>query len=340
MSIYKNTNGKWYYNFMLNGDRKHGVCKGCFEKSEALEYEADMKRELSLIQRGKITKTEKTITIKRMFDLYLRYSEINKVAKSFVDDKHKAEVMLDFFGSNYTIYTITPSKIEDFKKYIVITKKLSKATFNRYFSALSKAYNLIIIEDRLNIQNPCKAVGKLQEDNCKIRYLTEDEENRLIPELPDYLKPIVVCALTTGLRYSNIVNLRWEAIDFKYNFVEILKQENKGHKKIQLPLSSKLKAELEKIGVQDEGFVFVSHRTGHAYKKLQEGFSQACKRAKVKNFRFHDLRHTVATRLVANGADLMTVKEFMAHSSLATTQRYMHPTPENMKKAVDILDGF
>ncbi len=110
MSIYKNTNGKWYYNFMLNGDRKHGVCKGCLEKSEALEYEADMKRELSLVQRGKITKTEKTITIKRMFDLYLRYSEINKVAKSFVDDKHKAEVMLDFFGANYTILYI-PCKV-------------------------------------------------------------------------------------------------------------------------------------------------------------------------------------------------------------------------------------
>lgn len=340
MSIYKHKNGQWYYNFMLNGERKHGVCKGCFEKSEALEYEADMKRELSLIQRGKITKADKNITIKRMFDLYLRYSEINKATKSFVDDKHKVEVMLDFFGRDYTIYTITPSKIEDLKKYIIINKKLSNATFNRYFSALSKAFNMIIIENKLNIQNPCKAVGKLQEDNSKIRYLTEKEETKLMAELPEYLKPIVICALTTGLRYSNIVNLKWESIDFEFNFIEVLKQENKGHKKIQIPLSAKFKKELEQIGIKEEGFVFISHRTGANYKKIQEGFSQACKRAKIKNFRFHDLRHTVATRLVANGADLMTVKEFMAHSSLATTQRYMHPTPENMKKAVDILDGF
>ena len=192
----------------------------------------------------------------------------------------------------------------------------------------------------LNIKNPCKSVKKLKEDNQIIRYLTIGEEKRLMEELPEYLKSIVICALTTGLRLSNILNLKWESVNFEYNFIEILKQENKGHKKIQLPLGSKLRAVFEKMSKREKGYIFVSHRTGTKYTNINDGFKEALKRANIDNFRFHDLRHTVATRLVANGADLLTVKQYMAHSNISTTQRYMHPTPENMIKAVDILDNF
>ena len=150
-------------------------------------------------------------------------------------------------------------------------------------------------------------------------------------ELPNYLKPIVICALSTGLRLSNVLNIKWESIDFENNFIEILKQDNKGHIKIQLPISNKFKLVLDEIGIKQEGYIFISHRTKTKFKKINNGFKEACNRAGIKNFRFHDLRHTVATRLVAKGADLGTVREYLGHSSLAMTQRYSHPTPENMQ---------
>lgn len=239
-----------------------------------------------------------------------------------------------------SISEITPSKIDGLKIYLVQDKKLAKATFNRYYSALSKAFNVIIDDKELNMRNPCKSVKKYIEDNEIERYLTKEEEEKLMQELPSYLKPIVVCALTTGLRASNVLNLRWEAINFEYNFIEILKQQNKGRKKIQLPLSEKFRKELEKIGIKESGYVFISHRTQQQYKKVYNGFQAALNRAGIKKTRFQDLRHTVATRLVANGSDLGTVKQYLAHSNIRTTERYMHPTPENMLKAVDILDGF
>lgn len=338
MSVYEQ-NSKWYYNFMLYGIRKHGACKGCRTRSEALEFEAEIKNDVSLIHRNKKDLSE-IIKVKQMFDEYLEYSEINNKPDVYRDNKHKVDVMQNFFGADTTIDKITPATIEKLKAYTIDTLKLTKATFNRYFASLRKAFNLIIINHRLNLLNPCKLVSTFVEDNHIDRYLSEDEEKRLMKELPKYLKPIVICALTTGLRKSNILNLKWENINFEYGYIEILKQENKGKKEIKLPLSKKFKKELEKIGIKESGYVFTSHRGNKPYTNIDEGFKQACVRAGIENFRFHDLRHTVGTRLVANGSDLQTVKQYLAHSDLKTTQRYLHTVEENMLKAIDILDSF
>ncbi len=342
MGVYQDKdNGRWYCEFMLFGKRKHKACRGAKDKSEALEFEADLKSKLSLIHRGKLP-DDKIITIKEMFNVYLNHSKANKCPKAYKDDENKVRFFKEYFKckDSDSISEITPSRIEGLKIHLVNDKKLSKATFNRYYSALSKAFNVIIDDRELNMRNPCKSVKKYLEDNEIERYLTQEEEEKLMQELPDYLKPIVVCALTTGLRASNILNLRWEAINFEYNFIEILKQQNKGHKKIQLPLGVKFKKELEKIGIKKSGYVFVSHRTNQQYKKIYNGFQAALNRAGIKKMRFHDLRHTVGTRLVASGTDLRTVKEYLAHSNIRTTERYMHPTPENMVRAVDILNRF
>ena len=338
MSVYEK-NGKWYYRCQVFGIRKHGLCRGCNTISEALEYEADIKNKISLIHRKKIDESE-VITIKQMFDEYIEYSQINNGVRTYKDNKHKVDIMQMFLGADKKISEIKPLEIEKLKTFITKDLKNSKATFNRYFASLKKAYNLIIKNHKLNIQNPCSLVSSFKEDNQIPRYLTREEEERLFKELPNYLKPIVICALTTGLRKSNILKLKWENINFDFGYIEILKQDNKGHKKIRIPLSSKFKAELDKIGIKDKGYVFTSHRGNKPYTNIDEGFRQALKRAKIENFRFHDLRHTVGTRLVASGADLLTVKEILAHSELSTTQRYMHPVNENLKKAVDILDGF
>lgn len=330
-------NGKYYYQFMAYGVRKHGLCRGCKSETEAKEFESEVYKKVCLEHRGLVEKTD-TITIKEMFDNFLQYSEANK--KDYKNDVIRVNILKQYFDENKPISYISPAKIDEFRLNVVKDRKISLSTFNRYFIALSKAFNLIIIEKQLNIQNPCRFVKRSKENNSVIRYLTEDEEERLMNVIDKNIKPIIQCALLTGLRLSNCLNLRWESINFEYNYIEILKQENKGHKKIQLPLSKKFKNVLEEIGIKKEGYVFLNPHTKKPFVDIRKPFQNALEEAKIKNFRFHDLRHTVATRLVMNGTDLMTVKEVMAHSDLKTTQRYMHPTPENMKKAIDILDTF
>jgi site-specific recombinase XerD len=71
---------------------------------------------------------------------------------------------------------------------------------------------------------------------------------------------------------------------------------------------------------------------------IRTAFKNACSRADIKNLRFHDLRHTFASRLVLSGVDLATVSKLLGHSSITMTMRYTHPTPESLKNAVTSLD--
>jgi integrase len=75
-------------------------------------------------------------------------------------------------------------------------------------------------------------------------------------------------------------------------------------------------------------------------KDIRTAFKNACDRAGIKNLRFHDLRHTFATRLVLAGVDLATVSKLLGHSTITMTMRYAHPTPEALKKAVSKLDEY
>lgn len=152
-----------------------------------------------------------------------------------------------------------------------------------------------------------------------------------------YLKPIVITALQTGMRKGEILNLKWSNIDFLQGFIELL--ETKTNKSRKIPISSTLKETLKNIARNSE-YVFINPQTGLPYADIKKSFHTVLKKAKIENFRFHDLRHTVATRLVERGIDLTVVQEILGHSKITTTQRYAHPVPKRKLDAIDILDNY
>ena len=112
----------------------------------------------------------------------------------------------------------------------------------------------------------------------------------------DGIFPIVLCALKTGLRKANILQLKCEQIDFELMHIEVL--DNKGNKFIVLPLLESLHSILLEMSKNDcGGYVFKNPDTGQPYKDIKRSFNTTLKAAGIKNFRFHDLRHTVGTRL-------------------------------------------
>lgn len=335
MTVYKKKNGKYYCRFQLNGERHHYLCAGATTFKEAEKMENAFKYKLMQQQNGVIPRELKPITINKLFKIYLEYSEVNK--KSYKSDISRTKLIKQFFGENTLIKDIQPEKIEKFKDFL-LEQNRSKMTVNRYLEQLKTALRMAIDNDYL-LKNPCQNIKKFPVKNYSVRYLKEDEEHRLFKVLPDYLKGIVIVALNTGLRKSNILELKWEQINFDFKFIEIL--ENKGNKHIILPLNDTLYNFFIKTPEAERlGYVFINPETGLPYKDIKKGWRTALKQAKIENFRFHDLRHTVGTRLAKENVPVNVIKEILAHSDVKTTMRYVHSTQGAKLDALSKLNSY
>lgn len=199
------------------------------------------------------------------------------------------------------------------------------------------------INEKIIADNPLKSIKRFQEANYKIRYLTTDEEIRLfkaVDELFPYLRPLITTALQTGMRKGEIFNLKWSNIDFDYGFIELL--ETKSGKSRKIPLSDKLRDIFFSNMQVNTGseYVFINPDTGKPYTDIKHSFATVLKTARINNFRFHDLRHTLATRLVEKSIDLVVVKEILGHSKIETTMRYAHAVPKRKMDAINVLNSY
>jgi integrase len=141
------------------------------------------------------------------------------------------------------------------------------------------------------------------------------------------------------MRLGEILNLTWQQIGDGY--IELL--ETKSGRVRKIPVSNTLNEIFNQIRPAQyilNQNVFICKSTQKPVKDIRGGFSTALKKAGIKDFRFHDLRHTVATRLVESGIDLAVVQELLGHATIQTTMRYAHPVPERKLKAISVLSEY
>lgn len=332
-------NGKYYCRFQLNGERHHKLCAGATTLKEAEKIENAFKYKLQQQQNGVIPKEEQKIKMSILIDYFDKYSQLNN--RSYRTDAYNLKIIREYFKNKFA-NDITLKELEEFKTYLLTERKIANATVNRYRATLSKMFNLGIA-NKLIKENPVKDFKALRERNVKIRFLTVEEEQRLYEVLGHtnkHLEPIITCALQTGMRKGEIFNLRWSSIDFEYGFIELL--ETKSGKSRKIPISERLRSILFNNLQANTGneYVFINPETGKPYTDIKHSFHTVLKRANIKNFRFHDLRHTVATRLATNNIDLIVVKEILGHSKIETTMRYAHAIPKRKLEAIEVLNSY
>jgi integrase len=251
-----------------------------------------------------------------------------------------------FFGGR-TLAEITPKLIVEYKnrRYAV---GLKPASINRELASLKKAFNLAVREWEWCRENPVSRVSMERENNQRDRWLSVEEETRLLQACAPWLHDLVTFALHTGMRMGEILELRWRGVDFTRRTVMVVRSKNGERRTIPVNetvlhvMKQKAKGRHLSLITQADvsgDLVFLS-RTGTALESghLRRAFRLALKKARIEDFHFHDLRHTFATRLVQAGVDLYKVQRLLGHKSPIMTQRYAHHYPESLRDGVEILD--
>ena len=232
---------------------------------------------------------------------------------------------------------ILPKMIEHFKSSRIDKDGVSSSTVNRDLACLKRMYNLAIrwgfAED-----NPVNKVYFFKENPGRLRYLTTEEISLLLSVCPLYLKDIVEFVIHTGLRRGELFSLKWKDIDSKNRLLVVKNTKNNENRVI--PLNEIALNVLRRVPRQlhnEHVFTTPATKQGSQVNDVKKSFKTALKKARIEDFRFHDLRHTFASHLIMAGVDLTTVRELMGHKDIRMTLRYSHLSPDHKKRGVDML---
>jgi integrase len=241
-----------------------------------------------------------------------------------------------FFGG-YRLADISPFLLEKYKRSRKEQGR-SEVTINRELALLKNLFTMAIKWGKAS-ENPVKQVRLFREDNGRTRFLTEEEEARLLACCSPYLRPIVITALHTGFRKSELLSLTWADVDFRRQTIAVRAAYAKNGEARSVPMTVVLTETLKasRINAAPTAPVFLTPK-GQPYRDISRAFGTAVRRAVITDFTFHDLRHTFASHLVMGGVDLTTVKELMGHKHIAMTLRYAHLAPGHKRSAIAVLD--
>jgi integrase len=212
-------------------------------------------------------------------------------------------------------------------------------TVNNYLRPLSRVFTLAKKEWHWITVNPMEGVSKLPTDNERIRYLTEDERTSLLAETAKVpqLHVLVVLALTTAARAGELLKMSWRDVEFDEGRAILRHTKNGEPRGIWLYAEALKLLRAHREAHPDEESVFVPERHGQLY-NYREPFIEACQRAGVKSFHFHDLRQTAATYLARLGATEQQLKAIGGWKS-NVANRYVHLAAEDAKELLERMNN-
>ena len=227
----------------------------------------------------------------------------------------------------------------------------SGATVNRYIGALSHLFSFAVKERRLVDRNPVSDIRRKKEPRGRTRFLSDEERAALLDAsarsewVP--LHALVLLAITTGARRGELLSLNWVDVDLKAGRATL--HDTKNGEQRTLPLAGKGLEALRQLKLQNSArseylfpspTVVLDPKTGKPqldapYEHFDAHWYAALEASGIKDFRFHDLRHTTASMLAAQGASLLEIADVLGHKTLAMVKRYSHLVVDHKAKVIE-----
>lgn len=320
MSLYKRDN-VWWINICHEGKRIR-KSTGTSNKTAAQRLHDQIKADLW----KKNFLKEKPDYI--WLDAVVRWLEESQHKKSLDDDKAHLR-WLDPFLRNMKMRDITRDIIDK-----ILSAKLNEGVKPSTVNRMLEIVRAILrkAEREWEWIDRAPSIRMLKEDNRRIRWITTEEAEKLIHNLPSHLADMAAFSLATGLRMSNITGLEWKDLDLVKRHAWIHPDQAKARKAIPVPLNSDAVAIMRRQLGKHNQYVFV-YKGNPISDCNTKAWKKALKRAGIENFRWHDLRHTWASWHVQNGTSLQELQQLGGWASFEMVLRYAHLSSDHLKEA-------
>ncbi|MGA2262303.1 MAG: site-specific integrase [Acidobacteriota bacterium] len=316
--------------------------------------EQNLRKMKTLIDEGRYMemKRESKETVGQFAKRYLQWCR--DIRQKAVNSKiSHLESIQGCFGKDTLLSKIGRAEVEGYQALLISSPSKRKRAFrpgtvNRHMTTLRHMLNKAV-EWNVISDHPCRKVKSLKENNMRTVFLSVEECKTLLDAASTVdedskkgacpgttLKAVIELALNTGMRKSELLNLKWEHINLKQEYLEIVEQKNGEYDTI--PLNQSVIEILRRIPRRlDSPYVFPGKIPGKPFVDLKGQYEKAAGNANLSWATFHVLRHTAASHMAMNGVPLTTIKEILRHKDFETTLRYAHLSPSHKKSAVDIL---
>ena len=303
----------------------------------------------SAIREGRHFKTSesKKHTIKELVERYIK-EILPQKPKSTIDQKTQLGWWKNSIGS-FSLADVTPALIIEYRSKLALEKserkgaKRSNATVNRYCSVLSHAFTIAVKEWNWMQENPMMKIKKLKEPRGRVRFLNDEEREKLLEACQESSSPflyiLVVLGISTGARKMEIRSLEWKDVDLNRGM--IILHDTKNGERRSLPLvgiaKDLMKAHYKNRNKNTE-LVFPAKNLQTPI-DIRTPFETALQKAEIEDFKWHDLRHSCASYLAMNGATLAEIAGVLGHKTLSMVKRYSHISDAHTAGVVERMNS-
>jgi len=349
----------WYSDFWYKGER-HKKSHGSVNKTVATEKDRSFRTQVAS---GEYVCIKNDPPFNRAMTEHLDKCRAINQESTYTAYEISSRFLIDHFGKK-RISQIERNKalMESFmekrmaeirERQIKRGRLLEEVTYtyvNRQLSLLKAMFNNLIKAGKARF-NPVSLVSMVDEIE-KERILSADEFERILAAIESmdvrygHLKDFMVMAMNTAMRKGEILKMEKAWVDFDIGIITVPRHAQKRKKKIKrVPISFAIRPILKRRMAEnpDSEYVFVNPKTGTRYTKIYNSWSRVIEKAGINGkpgidkLRFHDLRHTAATRLAQSGKDIKFIAQYLGHTDVKTSARYIHYSDEDLKSGADVL---
>ncbi len=333
MGLWKDPNrGDWRWEFQYRGKRHTGA--GYKTKSEAREAREDHRK---LVKQQ--PQTQLGMAFREAASLYLDYSERRHARKTY---QYKAMVLKTFknFHGDLIVSKITPHHLHSY-----LNTRPSNRNYNAHMAELCAFLTFCYKQLKIIRYHPCWELETMPHTPTKKEIPTEQEILQLLLAAdPETEKPLLLVIVHTMARVDEALRLTWQDVNFEKREITLWTRKRKSgaYEPDTMHMNEDLYGVLWKLwkAREQDHWVFFNRKTGTRYTRRPKMMRAICKRAHMKTFGFHALRHFVATYLEdQEKISKKTISGLLRHRSLRTTEIYLHSVPSSMKDALKRLEG-